>query len=403
MKKRTMMSKLLAVVLATSMVLAGCGSTQAKSTAGTTTETAAASAEAETQATSTQATGEPIKVGASFPLSGTVAADGKYIVDAIQLAADKYNAAGGINGRQIEIEAEDDEANPTTAASVANKFAEDSDIMAVLTSYNSSCALAQIPVYKEAGLSAISPVSTNPSITGMSDYYYRTCNSDSYVGALCAENIQKLGWKKIAVLYEQDDYGYGIFDTFTKKAEELGIETAYTGTFVYGETKDFSTILSSIKEADVDGIYFIGLVTEMGLMANQASTFGVEDVPVFADEGCYSPAMIEEGGAAVNNLYSLGAFSSDSDEEVVATFVSDFNAAYGEDPSNWAALAYDAACTVFEAMKSCDTIDRESINNALQTIEYQGVTGLNKFENSDVSKEYSIFQIQDGAWVKVEL
>ncbi len=377
--KRTKMLQVIGVVLTATALIVGCGK-----------EESAVSSDS-------------VTVGVSFPLSGSVAADGELIVNAIQLAADEYNEAGGINGKTIKIQAEDDEANPTTAASVANLLVENKDIMSVITSYNSSCGLAQIPIYEEAGLSALSPVTTTPAITGMSDYYYRTCNSDTYVGELGAESLKALGWEKIAVLYEQDDYGYGIYETFISKAEEIGLDVAYTGTFVYGETKDFSTLLSAIKEADVDGIYFIGLVTEMGLLANQASTFGVEDIPVFADEGCYSPAMLTEGGEAVEGMYTIGAFNANSEEEAVVNFVKKYEEAYGSAPSNWAALGYDAACTLFEAMLSCDELDRESINNALQTIEYEGITGLNKFTDSDVTKDYGIYQIVDGEFVDADL
>jgi branched-chain amino acid transport system substrate-binding protein len=97
------------------------------------------------------ASAKTITIGTSFPMTGTVAADGKMIVNAIQLAADQTNAAGGINGKQIVIQPEDDAADPSTAAAVANKFASDSKVMAVLTSYNSSCGLAQIPIYKSVG------------------------------------------------------------------------------------------------------------------------------------------------------------------------------------------------------------------------------------------------------------
>lgn len=375
--KRRKMLQVIGVVLTTASLMVGCGSSESAVDSDT------------------------VTVGVSFPLSGSVAADGELIVDAIQLAADEYNANGGINGKTIVLEIEDDEADPTTAASVANLFVENDNILSVLTSYNSSCGLAQIPVFEDAGLSAISPVTTSPSITGMSDYYYRNCNSDTYVGSLGADSVAALGWEKIAVVYEQDDYGYGIYETFTERAEDIGLDVAYTGTFVYGETTDFSTLLSAIKDADVDGIYFIGLVTEMGLFANQASTFGVEDVPVFADEGCYSSAMIEEGGEAVEGLYTIGAFNSNSEEEVVVNFVETYEATYGNSPSNWAALGYDAACTLFEAMLTCDELDRESVNDALEAIEYEGVTGLNAFTDSDVSKDYGIYQIVDGEFVDV--
>lgn len=378
--KKTVLVKLTACILILVIALSGCAKSESKPTSDTAKDSSSK---------------ETIKIGTSFPMTGTVAADGNYIVDAIKLAADQCNEAGGINGRKIEIVSEDDEANPTTAASVGNKFAENSDIMAVITSYNSSCALAQIPIYKDAKLTAISPVSTNPDITGMSPYFYRTCNNDGYVGAMCADFCKELGFKKVAVLYEMDDYGYGILEKFKGRAAEIGMEIATEQSFVYGETKDFSTIVTSVKDSGADGIFFAGLVTEMALFANQAETQGLA-LPTVAGEGCNSPAMITEGGQAVEGVYTVGAFSSESDAPLVKKFVEDFKGKYNEEPSVWAALAYDAANVVFEAMKSCETLDRESINKAMSSIEYEGVTGMNKFKDSDVAKEYLKFQIKDG-------
>jgi branched-chain amino acid transport system substrate-binding protein len=387
MKRKRFMKSLLAGLLVMMMVammtvVSGCSSGNTSANAA---GTAAAAAPEGT-----------IKIGASFPLTGTVAADGKYIVDSIQFAVDQFNEAGGINGRKVEVVAEDDEADPSSAASIANKFAENKDIVAVVTSYNSSCALAQVPVYKQAGLPAISPVSTSPDLTGASDYFFRTCASDAYVGKLGADYCADLGWKKVALLYEQDDYGLGISKKYEEEAKSKGLEIAYTGTFVYGETKDFSTILTSIKEAGVDGIFICGLVTETCLIANQADTLGVGDVPICGADGLYSPALISEGGAAVEGIYTLGAFTPDNQDPTVQKFVKTYKEKYGSDPSNWAALAYDATNIVLEAMKSSKTIDRESIKNAIAATSYTGVTGLNKFVKGDVEKEYLKFVVKNG-------
>lgn len=389
MKKATF-KKLAASILAATLMLSGCGNSES---ASTTSE----SVPGQTASDTTTST-DVIRIGTSFPLSGSVAADGKMIVDSIQLAVDQVNGAGGIGGRKLELVSEDDEADPTTAASVANKFAEDGSIMAVLTSYNSSCGLAQIPIYKEAGLSAISPVTTSPDITGMSEYYYRTCNNDGIVGAQCADMLKALGCTKIAVLYEIDDYGYGIYSKYSERAKEIGLEEATVQTFVYGETKDFSTIVTAVKDSGADGIFFAGLATEMGLFANQSATQGITfaDIPCVAADGCNSPSTIEAGGEAVNGLYTLGPFSLESTDPAVQEFITAYKEKYSAEPSGWGALGYDAAMTLFEAMKSCDTLDRASINGALQKISYEGITGLNEFHDSDVSKTYLTFQIQDG-------
>ncbi len=380
MKQASTVKKLTACLLSAVMVfsLAGCSKSSPASGEGGGSESGS------------------IKIGTSFPLTGTVAADGQYIVNAIKFAADQCNEAGGINGRTVEIVSEDDESDPTSAASIANKFAENDDILAVVTSYNSSCALAQVPVYKEAGLPAISPVSTSPDLTGISDYFFRTCASDAYVGKLGADYCNDLGWKKVALLYEQDDYGLGISEKYAEQAKSLGMEIAYTGTFVYGETKDFSTILTSIKEAGVDGIFICGLVTETALIANQADTLGVGDIPICGADGLYSPALITEGGEAVEGIYTLGAFTPDNPDEKVQAFVTAYKDKYGEEPSNWAALAYDATNVLLEAMKTCDTLDRESIKNAITGISYVGVTGLNKFVKGDVEKAYLKFVVEGG-------
>lgn len=357
---------------------------------------AAPAASASSSGSAPAAGGDPIKIGTSFPLSGTVAADGQYIVKAIQMAIDEANAAGGINGRDVVIDSQDDEADPTTAASIANKFSEDSSILAVVTSYNSSCALAQVPVYQKAGLSAVSPVSTSPDLTGSSPYFFRTCASDAYVGKLGAGYCADLGWKNVALLYEQDDYGLGISKMFEEEAAALGLTIPYTGTFVYGETKDFSTLLTSIKQAGVDGIFICGLVTETVLIANQAETLGLGDVPICGADGLYSPALITEGGKDVEGIYTLGAFTPENQDPKVQAFVKAFKEKYGEEPSNWAALAYDATNVIIEAMKTCETLDRESINKAITGLSYEGVTGLNKFVNGDVEKEYLKFVVKDG-------
>lgn len=381
MKKTGLAKKIFAIFVAVSMTvlsISGCGSSGGSSS-------------------------DKIKIGTSFPMSGSVAADGQLIVNAVKLAAEQVNDKGGINGKKIEVVSEDDEGSPTSASSVANKFAENNDIMGVITSYNSSCCLAQVPVFEEAGLPAISPVSTSTQLTGISDYFYRTCNNDAYVGMLCADYSKKLGFSKVAILYEQDDYGEGIYKEYKKQAEKIGMKVNAVETFVYGETKDFSTIITNLKKADIDGIFFAGLVTEMSLFSSQAKTMGLSGIPIFADEGCNSPAMLAEGGENVEGMYTTGGFAAESDEQVVKDFVAAYNKEFGSDPSVWAALGYDAAMTMFEAMKACgDDISRESINKQLQGISYEGVTGLNKFKNSDVEKEYYIFQVKDGKFTIVE-
>lgn len=355
---------------------------------------------------SSAAAGGTVKIGASFPLSGSVATDGKMIVTAIQMAVDEANAAGGLKiaggNYTVELDAQDDEADPTTAATIANRFVDDSDIMAVISSYNSSCMLAQVGTYDASGLSSVSPVATSPDLSGSSDYFHRVVNSDAFTGALDADVMKALGYTKVAALYEDDDYGFGIYESFKAQAESIGLDIAYTGTFVYGETKDFSTLLTNVVNSGCDAVFWGGLITELSLFLSQAATFGADSIPVYADTGCYSPAMITEAGELSEGIVSVGCFdlSGSNGDETSQKFVDDFTKAYGSEPSLYAALAYDAAKTLFTAMESSTELSREAVNNALNAVDYTGITGLNQFdENGDVSKVYSVYEVKNGFWV----
>lgn len=395
-KLNKLTSLLLALVLMFSLCFAvtGCGSSSASS--------------GSSAASSGAASGGTIKIGASFPLSGSVATDGKMIVTAIQMAVDEVNAQGGvkIGGKSytVELDSEDDQADPTTAATIANKFVDDSSMMAVISSYNSSCMLAQVGTYDTAGLPSISPVATSPDLSGNSAYFHRVVNSDSYTGKLDADVMKALGYTKVAALYEDDDYGYGIYESFLNEAKAIGMDVTYTGTFVYGQTKDFSTLLTNVANAGVDGVFWGGLITELGLYLSQAGTFKADTIPVYADTGCYSPAMITEAGDLSEGLVSVGCFDLSGADATSEKFITDFNKAFGSDPSLYAALAYDAAGTLFAAMSSCTELSREAINTALKTVSYQGITGLNQFDaNGDVSKAYSVYQVKDGKWAPLDL
>lgn len=395
MKKLTALLLVLAMTLTLCLSVAGCSSSSGSSATAT------------PSASAGPATGT-LKIGASFPLSGSVATDGNMIVTAIQMAIDEVNAAGGVTvgdtAYTVSLDAEDDQADPTTAATIANKFADDQDIMAVISSYNSSCMLAQVGTYDSVGLPAISPVATSPDLSGSSAYFHRVVNSDSYTGKLDADVMKALGYTKVAALYEDDDYGFGIYESFKAEAESIGMEIVYTGTFVYGQTKDFSTILTNVANAGCDGVFWGGLITELGLYMSQSATFGADSIPVYADTGCYSPAMITEAGDMSEGLVSVGCFDLSGADSNSKKFIDDFVKAYGSEPSLYAALAYDAAWTLFTAMGSCTELSREAINTALSTVDYEGITGSNKFdENGDVSKAYSVYQVKDGAWTPMDL
>lgn len=338
---------------------------------------------------------DTITIGVTLPLSGAVAGEGVPSLDAINLAVKQVNEAGGINGRQIKIISEDDEASPTSAASLANKLVDNDAIIAVIGSYNSSCALAQVDIFAEGNLPVISSGATSPALTGCSDYFYRTAPNDAVCGTQAADFLHSLGLTKIALFYENDDYGVGIANTFRAQCETLGMEIVTTQTFVYGETVDFSTQLTATAATDAEAMFVAGCVTEPGLICDQRSNYGCGNLTVLLGNGAYTKEIFDY---SVEGVYIQGEFDSNANDKA-KQFVSDFLAEYGYEPGNWAACAYDAANIIIEAMKNVDgEITREAVNEQIAAITYEGACGTYSFENGDSLKEELIFQVVDGAF-----
>lgn len=343
---------------------------------------------------------DKIYIGTSFPLSGNIASEGEQLVNAIQLAVDQVNAEGGINGREVAIKSEDDEGDATKAASIANKFGDDSSILGIIMSYNSACALAQIPILESSGLVAVSPTAESPNLTGASDWFYRTCCSNAYSGVVCAELCQNIGLSNVAVLYQNDDYGQGLKDAFEDEAAKLGINIATEQTYVQAETVDFSTQLTAISASGADGIFIAGYTTEAGLICSQKNSYNCDNLKIVGGVSIYSDGIFEYEGT--DGIYSLGGFSLDSQDEKVKKFIADYEGAYNSTPSSWSAYAYDAAMVMLEGMKNCgDNLNRESLKEAIKKIDYQGVTGKNVFVNGDVEKEYDWFMTENGKWTVI--
>lgn len=365
-KRRIVSSVATAIVIAASLV--GCGGAQEKGSDGA------------------------ISLGASFPLTGSIAADGQTCVDAINLVIKQTNEGGGINGRMLELESGDDEGSPTSAASIANKFVDDDKILAVVSSYNSSCMLAQVDIYDEAGLPCISPVATTPVLTGASEFFYRTAPNDADCGSYAGDFLKEMGISKVALFYENDDYGLGLAEAFEAKCEEIGIEIVTTQTYVYGETVDYSTQLTATSASGAEAIFVCGCVTEMGLICDQRSDYGCGDMMILLGNGGYAPALLEYN---TEGVYVQGEFDS-AQSEKAKEFVEAFKNEYGYEPGNWAASAYDSASIVVAAMKECGSdISRNSINDAISKISYEGVCGNYTFVNCNSTKDELMFQVVD--------
>lgn len=370
--KKTMLSLFSSFILVTSLFAFGCGS--AKS--------------------------DVIKVGVAVPLTGASAEDGNAIKNGVKLAAKEINAKGGINNKKVELVIEDDKGDPSEAATVANKLAQDKDVLAIVGHFNSSCTLAAAPIYNQTGVVSVSPGSSAAAVSKAGPYTFRVITTDAVQGASLMDwAVKDLGYKNIAVLYENTDYGSGLADVITKSASELKVNIVAKEAYEVGST-DFSTALTKVANSKADVIIVGGLYNETALIAKQKKNFGLEKMQIMGVDAIYSDALLRLGGNAVNGIKMTGYFSEVSSDPVSKNFVSKFKEEYKKDPSTYAAYGYDAALIVFDSIKNAGT-NRKAIRDFMAKIKnFKGVTGENSFdENGDVIKQPLRLIIQNGKFI----
>lgn len=223
-----------------------------------------------------KAEGKPILIGVAGPFTGQLQKFGEMIKSGATLRMEQINANGGIKGRPLTIKWGDDEGNNSKAANVANDFAADSALVAVVGHFNSTCSLAAKPVYRDAKIPAMSPGSTNVEVCKGSDYYFRNLYRDDFQGAIVADFIsKKLAKKKVVVFYDNDDYGKGLKDFFVKQAEANGLEVLEVIEYNRESTTDYSPLVTKAKYKLPEVIFVAGLYNQAALIAKACKKAGV--------------------------------------------------------------------------------------------------------------------------------
>jgi branched-chain amino acid transport system substrate-binding protein len=344
---------------------------------------------------------ETVKIGWYGPTSGSNAQDGQDGRLGAEIARDLVNAEGGINGRQVEIEFADDKGDPKEGANIATKFASDRDIIGVAGPFNSSVMLAAAPIYNRAKLPNVGWGVSSPLITTAGDYIYRVQFTDSLGGDFVAKWMsQEEGLKKVAVVYENTDYGVGLLEVMRKSVPAYGGEIVVEASYMQGQTKDFSSIITSVKNAAPDAIFMGSVYNETALFCVQAKDLGLT-APVFGTDGLFSDGLLDLGGAAVEGLRCFCVFFHEFDSPSVQKLVKAYGEKTGKTPSTWVALSYDSTMAIIEAIRKTDARSREDVKKGLDNFGvFEGATGKIQFdENGDVLKDFSKIIVKDGKFV----
>jgi len=348
--------------------------------------------------------GGEIPVGEYSSLTGGTATFGQSTDNGIKMAFDEINKAGGVLGKKLAVAVEDDQSKPEEAATAVTKLINQNHVVAMLGEVSSSRSLAAAPICQAAKVPMVSPSSTNPRVTQVGNYIFRVCFIDPFQGAVMAKfAANTLKVKKVAILVDvRNDYSVGLQTFFRENFKQLGGTIVSEQSYSEGDS-DFHAQLTQIKSAAPEAIYVPGYYTEVGTIARQARELGIT-VPLLGGDGWDSPRLFEIGGEALNGCYISNHYSVDDPSPAIQKFVKEYRERYKQTPDALAALGYDAAKILADAMTRAGSTDSGKVRDALAaTKDFTGVTGQITIDNDrNAVKPAVVLKIDNGKFVYVE-
>lgn len=321
-----------------------------------------------------------VRIGYQLPLTGNTAQYGQDFKAAAEIALKEFNASGRIPV-PVEIVFEDSRSDAKEAVSIARKFADDPSIVGVLGDFTSTVSMASAQVYKRAGLSQLSQTASHPDYTKISKWQFRNITNQDQEGPFNADWIASQGFKKVAVIGEQTDWGQSAVQAFEKKAKENGIEVVFSEYFNRG-IPDFRSLITKVDRVHPDAIYGAIFYEDAAQFLKQLHQLGVK-APVFSSSAAYNEQLIKLAGKDADGLRLTSTFLPTVDAENVRHFVTAWKAVRnGEEPGQFPAQAYDATNIMLAAVaRTYPDATRDKVRQALaETKDFPGVTGSTTFD-----------------------
>ena len=398
MKKLKSLTGVVMAVTMTASMIAGCGNA-----AGTTDSTADSVA-----GTSGAAT---FKIGAIGPLTGGAAAYGNAVCNAAELAVEEINAAGGINGYQVEYSKEDDELNAEKSINAYNAL-KDWGMQILVGSTTSACSIAVSENTKNDNMFQLTPSGSAVDCVKY-DNVFRVCFSDPNQGIASAQYISDHNLAtKVGIIYDSSDvYSNGIYQKFVEESEGKNYEVVSAEAFTQDNNTDFSVQLQKAKDAGADLVFLPIYYKDASLILTQANTMGYSPV-FFGVDGLDGILTVENFDTSLaEGVMLLTPFAADAKDDLTVNFVTQYQAKYGETPNQFAADAYDAVYIIKQAIEAKNlTPDMsvsdlcESLKSAMTEIEAAGLTSskMTWDASGEPNKEPKAVVIQNGAYVSAQ-
>lgn len=338
-----------------------------------------------------------VKIHTVAALTGPVAAFGDQVRKGVEAAVAEINAKGGIKGEKLVVEFADDACDPKQAVSVANQLAAKKAEF-VVGHLCSGATIAAADVYDEEGMVMVTPTATNPLLTEKGKKtIFRACGRDDQQGVIAGNFIaDRYKGKRVAVLHDKQAYGKGLADEATKAMKGKGVTPVYEGSITAGE-KDYSALVSRLKNDGVEVVYYGGYHPELGLILRQAEEAGLK-AQFVSGEGVSSPEIYSIAGKAADGL--MFTFPPDGRKlDTAKDAVAKLRAA-GVEPEGFVLQGYAATQALAQALNAAKSLKKADVAAALRAKDFQTVLGTLAFDAKGDLKnpDFRVYVWKDGKY-----
>jgi len=347
---------------------------------------------------------DTVKFGFFGPFTGQFSANGQRFREAAELFVEQTNAAGGVEGRTLVVDFEDDRGDPLQASNIAQRFVSDEEMVAAIGSFTSTASIAAANVFATAGMPQVSPTSSHPDFTKISECQFRMPNTQDIVAVLNAELLaERLDAETVAIPYFQDDWGIFVGEATEAEFEKTGGEVVLREAMT-PQARDFRSMITKIRALDPDAIFLASHYAPSSIFMQQLRQAGI-DTPVAGADPLYNPEFVRLAGDAAEGMITYTYFFPD--DPAHADFVAAYEEKHGRAPDLWAAFAYDAIAITTAAaeavIESGEELTREALCEAIDALPpFEGMTGVTEFENGTPRKPMTLLTIEDGEYVLLD-
>jgi branched-chain amino acid transport system substrate-binding protein len=324
---------------------------------------------------------DPIKIGAIYPLTGSVAYNGQSKQHGAKIAEEEINARGGIMGRPIQLIVEDGQCKPADSVNAAEKLIVKDKVPVIAGAFCSGATAAVIPVIERYKIPFVSGVSSNPALTAeRKDFFFRACPHEGmYAPSMSTLMVDKMKAKNLAFIAVNEDWGRGTTKTFTEAVEKAGGKVVTVEYYEHGET-NFTPLLTKIKGMVQDGVFVVAETQDGAMLMRQYKELGVKS-QVFGVGSLATDTFAKLAGPASEGIYVMAPYVPSVPGKRNEDFIKKYRARAKEDPDKYSLAGYDVVYIIAQAIERAKSTEPAKIREALEKTSYEGVVSKYNFDN----------------------